>query len=208
MEKTKETLQKLWYNTRAVDSWILENINFFRNGWDQKVMVGSVLLEWHVLHAEPDIIRYDRCPGYSTNNDQSALFIIEYYADHCRLRYPHKGTTKNDTTIGYQSLEYAEPCFFDRLDAFIWNARTLDYINSDLEAIKENAELIKSSLLTNPMSITKRIGSFQRLLKVTGEWEAKIRRATRLFCDENETPTKGIDPVDKIGTDTYDDVPF
>ena len=189
MQKDKANLHRLWYNTHPVDSWILEYIHFFKNDWGQKVMVGSCLLTTHTDDTDADIIRYDRAPGYGENFNDQAIFVIHYYSETCHLRFPNN---KNS-----QVLEYAEPTFFDRLNAFIWNARSLDYIVADLSAIANDMERMKNKLLDHPMAITKRIGMVQHLLEKTGRWKEQIEKSTNVFCnndnDISSNPTFFVD---------------
>ena len=182
MQKDRANLHRLWYNTRPVDSWILDNIHFFKNEWEQKMMVGSCLKAVHADDEDCDIIRYDRVPGYGGDFDDQALFLIHYYSEVCHLRYPNS----NDSEQSRQVLEYAEPTFFDRLNAFIWNVRSLDYIIADLKAVINDTERMKDKLLCHPMAITKRIGMIQHLLEKTGRWKEQIEKSTNTFCNNDD----------------------
>lgn len=153
-------------------------------------MVGSCLKAVHTDDEGFDVIRYDRAPGYDADNSRHALFVIYYYSETCHLRYP------GDDGKEKQILEYAEPTFFDRLDAFIWNARSLDYIMTDLDAIIININRIKEGLLQNPIAITKRIGMIKRMLEKTSKWELTVRKVTKIFCNEDNQPASGTNPLE------------
>lgn len=174
MEKNKETLNNLWEHTAPIDSWILENIHFFKNGWGQQVMVGSYLVSHHEKDEEPDVIRYDRTPEQAYSSNNNALFRIKYYPTTCHFMFFKEQE-------GHVALEYANPKFFEQLEYCIWNARTIDYIISDLREIEKSAETIRAALLDNPTAVATKIGWLRQILDQTTQWNDKFVKFSKKF---------------------------
>lgn len=209
MQKDKNQLDLLWQYTYPIDCWILEHITFSKNEWGQRIQIGSCLIQVHENPEDPDIIRYDRNPGKTkADDDGDALFIIYFYAD--RAEFALYDRRNDEQKI---RLTYEDPTMFDRLESMIWNARTIDYIYADLNAMEQNLRLLRDGLWENPQSfVRKSHNHVGALFDMISKLDAHVRNTTRKFVKEEDIAhslnTKG---QAEDGQQTFiedDEIPF
>jgi hypothetical protein len=210
MNKEKNQLDLLWQYTAPIDTWIIDHITFSKNGWGQKVQIGSCL---HHIHEDPsdcDIIRYDRSPGNIRNDeDADALFIIYFYSDRAEFTLYDRRQEEEQRL----RLTYEDPTMFDRLESAIWNCRTIDYIYADLKAMEENLRLIRDGLWDDPQKmVCKSIGHLGGIFDQVSGLDAHVRKIARIFVREEDVAHsinsfKMKDPPPLIEDDP-DEIPF
>jgi hypothetical protein len=182
MLKEKNQIDLLWQFTHPIDSWIIEHISFSKNAWGQRIQIGSCIVHIHENAEDYDAIRYDRAAGKTGNeDDKDALFIIYFYAEYALFAlYDHREGNKIQ-------LNYEDPSMFAKLESMIWNARTVDYIYADLNAMEENLRLIRDTMWYKPEKmVNKSIHHLGSIFELVSQLDAHVRRTTRLFVrDEN-----------------------
>jgi hypothetical protein len=212
MEKTKNHLDLLWMHTLHIDTWIVEHITFSKNNWGQRVPIGSCLVCVHEEPHQPDVIRYDRSPRSDSKNDddKDALFLLHFYNDHFEfILYDRRNEGEGI------KLQYEDPTMFDKLESLVWNARTIDYIYSDLNTMEENLRLLRNGLWDNPTKfVRKGIGGLSDVYQRVAQLEEHVRYITRYFCED---PAKSLNakarqqPLiedDRLPHEDDDEIPF
>jgi len=203
MEKTQDQIEKLLSSTIAIDTWVLEHIKFNLNNWKQKVPLGSEPVAIINENSAFDRIDYYRDPTCSGQ----PIFTIEYWTDGIRVTTdPHR--QKGDDRDHSLKLAYDEPDFFERLESWIWNIRTVDYINANLVAIGKNLETFKDAILDDKDLAARRIGYLVGLHEAVGRIDEAVRNLAFRFDNE---PAYPVVDGKKIVPDRYlddDDIPF
>lgn len=193
--KDTNQIDDLWPHTIPVDTWVIDHISFFRNNWHQKVQVGSQLKRVHTGIDSPDIIHYFKSPSMD-----GLVFIAEYYSEHVELSL-QKDTRQQDK----KKLEFANPTFFQTLESFIWNARSLIYLEAYIKSTAQNFEYIRAGLLTDGTTWAQHSNNvINKLLEELGNMDVKVRKVARRFTDEPKQPE--VDGKNLVDFD--DNVPF
>jgi len=210
MEKTQSNRNDVYESTVAIDGWVIENISFFRNNWNQRTQAGSSLISVHTRHDEPDVIGYTTEPHVTYDADD-CLFFIYYYDNRINIGMTNKSIIELDNIA---ELDLASPFFFDHLEGIIWNIRLIDYIQADLTAIQKNLNHISLKILDKRDDAFKRIGLLRKLHEFTGEVGAKTREYTeRILKDPKEVAWpivngQTIKQPHSHSSDEWDVIPF
>jgi hypothetical protein len=209
MQKDKNQLDVLWQFTHPIDTWIIEHISFSKNEWGQRIQIGSCLTHIHENPDDCDIIRYDRAAGTHDNNeDANALFIIYFFADRAEFAlYDRREDEENRIRLTYE-----DPTMFDKLESMIWNARTIDYIYSDLNVMEQNLRNLRDALWYEPQKMVKKsISDLGDLFRRVSDLDAHVRKVTRRFVRDEDIAhsfNTRDDPPPKLIEDIDDEIPF
>lgn len=210
MQKEKNQLDLLWQFTHPIDTWIIEHISFSKNLWGQRIQIGSCLTHIHEGAEDCDIIRYDRAAGSQENDDdKDTLFIIYFFASHAQFAlYDRREDEENRIRLTYE-----DPNMFDRLESMIWNARTIDYIYADLNAMEENLRSIRDALWYEPQKMVRRsISHLGDIFERVSQLDAHVRKTARHFIRDEDIAhsfnTRDDPPQPKLIEDDDYEIPF
>jgi len=194
MSKERSQIDSLWGNTIPIDTWILENISFNKNNWHQKVPIGSKFKAFHNSTRNCDIIHYFRGPGCK----DKPIFGILYYETACvctaetpEINNGYRPALENAEI----TMEYTDPGFFDRLESWIWNVRTIDYIIADLHAVAHNIKEIEHKILRSKESTAKQFSFIKRLYEKTGELDLTVRELAFTNGDPDNVAFPTVDGI-------------
>lgn len=213
MHKTEDQIDKLLPHTIPIDTWILENIKFNMNNWRQKVPIGSKPITLSGDSHSFDAIEYYRDPTC----EGRSIFTIEY-REHGISAYCD--VHNNDINKGL-IIQYDHPLFFDKLESWIWNVRTVDYIVANVISIGRNLNVIRSHALIDKEIAAQKIGYLNELHQMIGRIDDIVRKFAWNVADEGEDIAfPEVDGDAKMPEDvsyshgsfysesSYDEVPF